>query len=1139
VKTAATFVGRNREREELRSALADAVAGRGRLFLLAGEPGIGKTRLADELAGEATSLGAQVAWGRCWESRDAPAYWPWIQVLRSSIRGRDPSTIASYVGSGATAIANLVPEFRAVGFASAGPAEAGSDTSIPSSSTQAPELERFQLFDSITNFFRNFTLDTPLVIILDDVHAADVDSLLLLRFLARDLRSARIMLIGAYRESEVLLESRLTELINDIHREGDRIVLRGLTERDTAEFVERTSGARPDPKTVAALHNATEGNPFFLSETIRLLIGEGRLGSGHAPSIANFKIPSGVRSAIRRRVRLVSEAARETLALASAIGREFDLPTLRQLSPLPEHQLLDALDEAVASGLLGTVGHPAARYRYNHALVSETLYSDLPAITRQSLHLKIAETLERLAPAGEKPHFAQVAHHFVRALPAGSVDKALEYSRRGAEQALAVHAYEEAVRLYRAVLEVLPLQSPPDEQLRFEATLSLGDALNRAGLFNQCRQTFEQAAEIARKLGQPHDLVRAVLGRGMPITDAGVIDRALVALLEEALDAVEEDDSGRRAMLMSRVAHELYWSDESGRATALARHAIDLARRGRDIPTLIYVLHYGYLSLWVPENLEERFAAIEELISLAQETRSNHWILRGRQLRFVSLLETGDIQAAREELAAFRDLTVQLQQQHGILELCEASIALLEGRLDETRRIAEGALAIGESLEGRTGQFRQTFTAIEITLRWQEGRLVELEKTLKDIADRSSDSPFRASDSVAPRVVLALCYCEGGKKEEAAIQFERLAADDFSSIPRKMTWLGCIVLLAEVCAQLNDARRAARLYELLAPYASRNPMLTWHVCFGSAEHYLGRLAATMARSDQAIEHFEAALRFNQQMGARLWIAHNQYYCAETLLVRNRPGDRERADSLLRECLDTASELGIAIVQRKAQAALGLHEHDRPGELGAVPKPSDNEFYREGDIWTIQYKGRMFRLKDIKGMSYIVRLLGNPGVEFHALDLVGAGEIPTPAEDPQTTRAIVLEREDLHVGRSDDSGEMLDAQSKAAYKRRLDDLRGELEDAQEFGDADRAAGIQEEIDAIARELSRAIGLGGRDRRAGSASERARLNVTRAVKAAIDRISRNDPDLAQLLNKSIKTGTFCSYLVDPGATVPWRL
>ena len=250
----------------------------------------------------------------------------------------------------------------------------------------------------------------------------------------------------------------------------------------------------------------------------------------------------------------------------------------------------------------------------------------------------------------------------------------------------------------------------------------------------------------------------------MPITDAGVIDRTLVALLEEALGAVESDDYGRRAMLMSRLAHELYWSDESQRVTSLAREAIDIARRLGDIPTLIYVLHYGYLSLWVPENLQERFAAFEELISLARKNRSNHWMLRGRQLRFVSLLEMGEIEGAREELAAFGDLAAQLQQPHGILELCEASIALLEGKLDKTRQIAESALAIGESLEGRIGQFRQTASVIEFTLRWQEGRLGELHQVFKDIADRSSILRFAlrmCSQHAAPwRFVIAKAETE-------------------------------------------------------------------------------------------------------------------------------------------------------------------------------------------------------------------------------------------------------------------------------------------------------------------------------------------------------------------------------------------
>jgi predicted ATPase len=1133
-----TFVGRQHERAEIRLGLEDLVSGRGRLFLFAGEAGIGKTRLADEIAIEATSLGVQVAWGRCWDSEEAPAYWPWIQVLRSTIRGRDAATIASCLGSGGNTLLNLVPEFR---IATAAPprSDAPSPSNLDVSAGQhVPEIERFRLFDSVTNFFRNLALDNPLLIILDDAHLADVDSLLLLRFLARDLRSARIMLVVIYRDSEIRSDPRRSRLLNETGGEGECIVLRGLSESDTAELVEQTTGADRKSKLVAALQNTTDGNPFFLGEMIKLLVREGRTQSWASGPNPGFEVPDGVRSVIRRRVQQVSEATRKTVALASTIGREFDVSILRELSTLTDAELHLALDEAVQSGLLGMVRGSLPRYRYNHALVPETLYAELPAIARQNLHVKIAQTLERLTWGVEGPRFSEIAHHYIRALPAGPIDKAIEYATSGAQQALAVHAYDEAVRLYRTTLDILPLQSAPDEQLRFEVTLSLGDALNRAGMYDQCRGTFESAAEIARKLGKPDYLIRAALGRGMPITESGVVDWKLIALLEEALAVAEEDDLARRAMLMSRLAAELYWTDESERRAALAREAIEIARRLGDIRTLIYVLHYGHLALWLPDNLEDRLAAIDELIALAEETNSNHWALRGHYLRFVALLEMGDIQAARNELAAYRDLTLELQQPFGVQEFCEASMSLLEGNLDETLRIAERALTIGEGLEGRTGQFRQTFYAIDLAVRWQQGRLGDLQNMLRQIVDRSSGAEFRASDTIAARCALALCYCESGKRDEAAREFELLAADDFKSIPRRMTWLGCIILLSEVCAQLGDARRAALLYEQLLPYASRNPLLTWHVCFGSAQHYLGRLAVSMSRFDEAIEHFESALLGNQQMGARLWALHNQYFLGEALLLRNGKDDRQRAQHLLQECQETATQLGVSAVQQRAQGKIGLSgQTDAEIERKTADKDL-NQFHCDGDFWTIRFGGRVLRLRDTKGMSYIARLLRNPGVELHSLDLVGAAELADSAQSAATIRASVVQEEGMQIGFPLDAGEMLDATAKTSYKRRLDELNQELEEAGEFGDADRAAGIKEEIDALVRELRRAIGMGGRDRRVGSATERARINVSRAMKAAIDRIGEKDPALGLLLSKSIKTGAFCSYVPDP-SSIAWSL
>ena len=355
-----TFVGRERERAEVRSGLEDLISGRGRLFLFAGEAGIGKTRLADELAVEATSLGVQVAWGRCWDSEEAPAYWPWIQVLRSTIRGRDAATIASCLGSGGDTLLNLVPEFRSATSAPPRSRASGPSNLEVSAGPHVPEIERFRLFDSVTNFFRDLALDNPLLIILDDAHLADVDSLLLLRFLARDLRSSRIMLVVIYRDSEIRSDPRRSKLLNDTGGEGECIALRGLSESESAQFVEEITGADRKSKLVAALQSTTDGNPFFLGEMIKLLISEGRTQSWASGPNPGFEISDGVRSVIRRRVQQVSETTRETVALASTIGREFDVSILRELSTLTDEQLHVALNEAVQSGLLGMVRRSVA-----------------------------------------------------------------------------------------------------------------------------------------------------------------------------------------------------------------------------------------------------------------------------------------------------------------------------------------------------------------------------------------------------------------------------------------------------------------------------------------------------------------------------------------------------------------------------------------------------------------------------------------------------------------------------------------------------------------------------------------------------------------------------------------------------------
>jgi pimeloyl-ACP methyl ester carboxylesterase len=222
--------------------------------------------------------------------------------------------------------------------------------------------------------------------------------------------------------------------------------------------------------------------------------------------------------------------------------------------------------------------------------------------------------------------------------------------------------------------------------------------------------------------------------------------------------------------------------------------------------------------------------------------------------------------------------------------------------------------------------------------------------------------------------------------------------------------------------------------------------------------------------------------------------------------------------------------------------------DEAGQLSSksakspsAPEAAQGVFRREGDFWTIACCGEVRRLKDVRGLSYIAYLLGHPGEEFHVLSLASknggkegeADELVEPATEEQAAQS------DLTVGRMGDAGEMLDAQAKAAYKRRTAELREQLEDARELNQLELVDQLEEEIEAVGRELSRAVGLGGRDRRAASASERARINVTRAIKVALEKISEHNPALAALLTKGIRTGTFCSYTPDSRLPASWQL
>lgn len=1147
-----TLVGRDRELSELRHGLEAALGGRGRLFMVAGDPGVGKTALADAIGVEAVAAGATVLWGRAWGGGGAPSYWPWLRILRRLATERDMGEALAALGPEATArLTRLIPGLaRAPEHISAAAEDADRGES---------DAARFQLFDAITSLLRAAAAQAPLVVILDDLHGADHPSLLLLGFLAVHVRDSPILVIATYREAEARLDAQLAATLGDIIRHGQRLPLRGLREADVAAVVEHVAGRRPPDRVVRAIHQATEGNPFFVDEVVRLLSAEGRLDD--AAHVSDVRIPDGVRETIRHRLEPLPPTTRELLCTAAVIGRDFRLDTLQRVSGCDPATLDAAMGSAVSSGVL--VEHDSSAlgaYRFSHGLIRETLYDDLGPQRRAALHREVGVALEDLYSADPEPHVAELAHHFFVAATTGELDKAIDYSVRAGERALGLVAYEEAAAHLERALQAYALQEHADVARRCDLLLMLGIAQSRSGDSGAARTSFLRAADLARRLGSPERLTRAALGygAGMGGFEFGRVDEGLVSLLGEAREALGDEDSSLNARVLGRLATELYFSDRLEERRGLAEEALAMARRLGDRATLASTLSARFLTLMGPEDSDERLQIASDVIALGEEVRDRELVLRGHVWRILSLMELGDWVGAEIELAVHARLADELRDPLHLwyVPLFAATRALLQGRLDDAERCAKEAFAIGRRSQAQNAA--QLYAVQLFALRTEQGRLTEVEGSLEEFGRRYPAAPvWRAAAAFALAVL--------GRDDESRRLFDALTASGagVADIPRDSEWLGTVALLVRAGVRLGDPRRTALLAGLLEPYSERAVIAGRGAIFlGPVSRYAGLAAAAAGRRADAVEYLEQALARARRWGAEPMVAGIHFELADVLCAGAAGNaDLQRARELRVEALAIARrlELGglLARYGAEAQAAaeaerLEGSEGERAGAGagagvgargtsggagGALPSAlSAVAFYRRGDIWTIGPPRREIQLRDAKGLAHVARLLEAPHVEFHALDLVGGASSAgghTSAAAAAGTGIEVRPRGD------GDAGPALDSQAKAAYRLRIAELQAEIDEAESFNDPERAARAREELAFVARELAGAVGLHGRDRKTGSDAERARVNVTRAIRTALKRIAENDPALGHQLGAAIKTGTFCVYEPVPGQEPAWDL
>jgi tetratricopeptide (TPR) repeat protein len=1108
------LVGRERELDELDAALEQAADGRGALFMVGGDPGVGKTTLLEAACDRARGGGATVTWGRCWEAGGAPAYWPWVQAIRSLTRGCSADVLAARLGAGAPHVVKLVP-----GLADQLPA-VGDPPDLD------PDRARFALFDAVAGFLQATSDERPLVVALDDMHAADRPSLLLLQFVAHELRDSRMLVLAAYREVEARLAPPRAKLISHLSKDARRVSLSGLDAESLERLIAQTAGTTPSKSLVRAVHDATEGNPFFVDEVVRRLAAEGRLDNGH--DRAQVEIPHEVRDAVRHRLTPLPEAAREILSLASVFGREFSLAAVRQVSGRPGEELIDVLEDALARGIVDQVPGGLGRYTFDHALIRETLYGDLSPGRRTRLHRAAGEALESLYEGDVEPHLAELAYHFFEAASAGEPSKAIDYSVAAAERAMSMLAYEEAAAHYERALQAYGLEEGADPVRRCDLLLALGEAQGRAGDVAHARETLQHAITLARRLGDAERLARAALahGAGLGGFAFGRADAALIGFLREAREALGPEDGPLLARVTGRLAVELYFRGLPAERDELSAEAVEIAQRLDDPVALASALSARHLALWGPENLDERMETASELVRLGNDTGDRDLSLRGSLWRFADLMEACDVIGADRDLERLMAHADELRDPLYVwhVPVFRAMRAILEGDFSEGERLAEQAYAVGRQAGAHTADW--LFAIQVLALRREQGRLDEIEPYLAAFSERFPDTPHW-------RTGVVYVTAELGRHAEAAAGLRPLAANDFAVIPRDGEWLPAMGMLAEAAALTGDTEIAERLYELMTPYADRNVVAgRGAASFGPAARYCGVLAAALGRYDEADAHFDAA----EEMSRRTWalpaLARTRCDRAAALVGR---GDRAAAEPLLGAALELSVELGMGAVERRARELGGAE----PAAAPAAPAPTGERrrgvLRREGEFWTVSFGETTFRLKDSKGLQHVARLVAHPGVEVHAIELVTGDAGPAAAGAAAQAREAGLEAQQG----GDDAGPALDATAKEDYRRRLEELREEAEEAESFNDPERAARAREEMDFIARELSSAVGLGGRDRRASSTAERARVNATRNIRSALGRVAANDEDLGRHMERTIRTGTFCVYEPDPSEPVDWEV
>ena len=1062
-----SLLGRERPFALVRQALGLAVDGHGGLVLVAGEAGIGKTALVAAVADEARRQGVYVLNGTCWDGQGAPGYWPWVQVVR--------------------ALERVAPHWRELPErAEVGVARLLGETEEEIRSTSLAD-GGFQVYDAVTRLLAGVAQERPTLIVLEDLHWADLASLRLLEFLVRHTQLVSLLVIGTYRDTETDSGARpIRSMLLGLESRATTVLLGGVDRVSVAALMARTAGEEPSPGLVDDVYARTGGNPFFVEQTARLW--------STARSIEG--IPPGVREAVQERLARLPGDTLTVLSSAALIGTGFDLSVLAAATNTVAANLAHQLRRAVAARLLAET--LPGQFRFVHDLVRETLVDLLSTDERQARYATIAQGVERTPELKARVLPAQLAQCAYLAVPRIDPALAVEYLLAAAQDAAKRVASDEACLHYRRALELIPDQ---EQRARFSVMVRLGLEEQRAGDIQNARGTFRALLDAADEIGDAEFFARAALGlHGLGSSSDTHLSQ--IDLQQEALRRLQTTGDGEgplAAQLMAAASREHTHHIGGSRlaAEALSARALELARASGDLEALTFCLLARHDAIWEAGTSRERIRLADEMTVAATRFGDTELEMHASLLRMVAWLEQGEPRAL-DEAASFFAMADRagLPRMRYLARSRQATLAILQGRFAEARVQMDEALAFGQQLgeADALSVWGDQFLALQHLQGWPDA--AEAEAFVARLrADR------------APHIVVAETIMALDRGDTAAALAQR---DEILALrhvwPRwaELIWLSLEAELA-IASGSPAVRQEARV--AITPFVDN-----WAVVGGGVIVH-GPLALSLAmldradrRWDEAIAGFQAAQRAAERLRARPWSIEARFGLAEALLSRGASGDAASARRLVDEVEREAEELGMYAVLR------------RLGSIRTRGQASENVFRSEGEIWRVTFAGRSVSVPHAKGMQDLHILLSRPRTDVPVRVLIDpnrGGEWSGPAA----------------------SMAMIDEQAKAAYRQRLVSLATAIEEALEEGDDGRAQLLDAERDSLGAELRRVAGLGGRTREFSNDAERARKTVSARIRDTLRHLDHRHPELASHLRQSVTTGSSCRY--QPSEDVDWVL